>query len=569
MSYEFYEAQLRRQYALLQHKGCYTQAFCWDTINKRIVSRELLNGEEALISWAKKHNGQGNCFIGRNPRDKDGNVVVCTSLSLDIDPIREKGSGANDYQHDQSISFANLLISRLKYGVVCSSGNGALAMFPLETPMVKEQAEQYGKALEEYCRKFLVEAEHNGRGSLNVQIDSTYDAARLVKAMGCISTKGDKILWRHARFVAGIKHINMSESFLQTINKSISQTKVQVFIPEVEKGDFDRSKRDYAIAVRLKEQGFGPDDTYQSLLAVGMRGREDDYRRIVDKLYFSRADISELAPRNPITLWTPSSGYTEYTNRVHTGNPELPTGFSKLDRSTFGLTRGHIFTVGARTNAGKTTLAINVSVHLGKAGKRILYISTESTFQEIWDRYIACATGVSAFAIQHGLLHEHDKEIVDAFVKEFRDKHQFNIYDGSRPNIGIVRQAVEQSNCDVMVFDYFQHIENRETRELEEFVMQIKELAKQKQIAVLMCAQLHDRYDFKTHKPAPPMLFDIKNCKAISDESRVVVLLDWDRDNAIGDGAAAVKAILAKNKGVKEDVILKLDRTIPRFTEES
>jgi hypothetical protein len=62
---------------------------------------------------------------------------------------------------------------------------------------------------------------------------------------------------------------------------------------------------------------------------------------------------------------------------------------------------------------------------------------------------------------------------------------------------------------------------------------------------------------------------DVKNCKALNDESKVVVLLDWDRDGAQGDGAAAVKCILAKNKGPKQDCLLRLDRRIPVFSDET
>jgi hypothetical protein len=60
----------------------------------------------------------------------------------------------------------------------------------------------------------------------------------------------------------------------------------------------------------------------------------------------------------------------------------------------------------------------------------------------------------------------------------------------------------------------------------------------------------------------------MKNSKVLNDESHTVLLLDWDRDGVQGDGPAAVKVLMAKNKGPKVDIVLKLDRSVPRFTED-
>jgi replicative DNA helicase len=344
-------------------------------------------------------------------------------------------------------------------------------------------------------------------------------------------------------------------------------------IPDVAKGELDRSKADISLANRLKIQGFTAEDAYKSLVLHATRaGREDDYRRIIQKVYFDKGNISELVQGGldgkELQLWTPVNGLTEYRSRSSPGTPELPTGFKELDRATFGLVRGHIYTVGARTNGGKTTFSITVAAHLCGLSKRVLYVSTETQYAEIWDRYIAVSTGVSAFKIQHGLMSPTDTACVNVFIEQFKE-HQFFVYDGSRPNLFTLKQAIEQTKPDVVVLDYFQHAEGREVRELEDLVMGLKDMAKERSIALLVCAQLHDGYpNPKTGKVPPPAMRDIKNCKVLNDESRTVVLLDWDRDAAVGDGAAAVKIILAKNKGPKTDVVLKLDRSVPRFQDE-
>ncbi len=565
---KFYAQHFARQYELLGHEGHWSQCHCQDVTTGKLVSRELIYGKEKVKAWIAQNNGKGNVFIGRNPRSADGHVVACTSLSLDLDPIRDKGTAATPARHSKALESARLLSRRLSGSIIASSGNGALVLFPLRRPLPVERAERVGKAIENKARLLL----ESFKESINV--DHTHDAARLVKAMGTMSTKGDRALWRPARFIGPVPDIagagfKSCDEWIDQLEGEIRDEVSAGILPRV--GDeLDRSKADFALAARLKLQGFTPEEAVRSLKTYGLKeGREDRYyQQTVSKAY--AAPVSTVVARGtsgPVELWTPDNGLEGYRSREQRKEPELPTGFATIDRATHGLIRGHIFTVGARTNCGKTTFSVGVAFNLCNLGKRVLFISTETQYHEVWDRYIAHATGVSAFKLQHGLING-DGPQVQKFVERFK-QHSFIVYDGSRPTIPVIRQAVEQAAPDVLVIDYFQHAEGRETRELEELVMQIKELAKEKQIAVLMCAQLHDgAVNPKTNKLYAPTLGSMKNCKVLNDESRVVLLLDWDRDSQVGEAAAAVKCILAKNKGAREDCVLKLNRAIPRFEED-
>lgn len=570
MEFPFYEAQLRQQLRLLNHTGGYTQVHCHNVQTKQIVSRELLYGEEEVVKWAKAHNGKGNVFLGRARRDQYGQTDGSNLLSLDLDPVRDRDTAATAGQHKVACDAGRHILKQLNYGILSSSGNGSLLIFPLGRFLPKDEVEAMGKALESEARRLL----SSFSGSDKVIVDATWDCARLVKAMGAVSTKGDKNLWRHARFI-DTPYINhaRAEAFLERLRScnGLPETKAVSFqLPEVDKGELDRSKADIALANRLKLQGFGPEDTYRALCSYATRkGREDDYKRIVEKVYFNKGQIQDIVRESaPVELWTPASGASGYMER-HTGRRgiELPTGFSQIDRATNGLIRGHLFTVGARTNCGKTTFAVNVAYKLCRGGYSVVFVSTESTYHEIWDRYYAIGTGISAFKLQNRNLSPEELNTLRTFEAEFRS-HKLSIYDGSRPSSSLIQSILEQQKPDVLIFDYFQHVEARETRELEEFVMQLKDIAKASSTAVLMCAQLHDRYNPQTGKMYAPTLGDMKNSKVLNDESRVVLLLDWQRDGVLGDGPAAVKVLMAKNKGPKADIVMCLDRSIPKFSEE-
>lgn len=588
--YPFYEGQLRQQYQLLGHKGKYTQGRCINVQENKIVSQELLNGEEEVISWAQKVNGAGNVFLGRNPRQSDGTVAEFRCLSLDLDPERAKGTASSDESYNAAIRAGKAISSEFNYGVVCSSGNGALVLLPLREPVDKATGERWGKALENEAKRLIGEMHRipvgagndvlgqGLNGSTQIKVDSTFDAARLCKAMGAISTKGDRSLWRHARIIDATFQHRSPDRFYEWLTSIREEVQKPSVLPEVGKGELDRSKADIALANRLKLQGFGPEDALKSLMAFSMRPeRTDDHKRIIEKVYFGnrQGDTgngrgTEVADR-PIQLWTPANGAAEYNERRAGGRgvSDLTTGITRLDEITRGIPRNHILTVGARTDCGKTAFAIGAAYENCRRGKRVLYFSTENEYAEIWDRYFATATGISAYLIQDHNVSGLHKERLEAFSKDFSGKHQFAIYDGSRPTISDVRRAIEDYNPDLVIFDYFQHFEQKDARLLAEFVVQVHEIIREKKIGCLMTAMAHDRWDLKTRKPLPISMGDIKDCHTIQDESRTVVLLDWDRDSVVGDGAAAVKAVLAKNKGKRENLVLKLNRTTPRFEEET
>lgn len=568
----FYEAQLRQQYRLLGHEGHHTQGRCINLNENKIVSQKLLKSEDEVVSWSAAQNGKGNVFIGRAPRNAQGGVCGASCLSIDIDPIRAKGEAATEVQHKEALDAGKLVAKQLDYGVVGSSGNGALVLFPLGKFVDKESAEKLGRVLEDEARRLIQEAGLSEK----VTVDSTWDCARLCKAMGTLSVKGDARLWRHARFITNPSIVQAPpEGFIERLEQVVqavaARSSNQQVALGVEKGELDRSKADIALANRLKLEGFGPEDVLRSLKAYSMRpDREDDHRRIIQKVFFNQGEIKDLVNEKQIKLWTPingADGYNERRTGGRTGS-DLTTGIASLDRLTRGIPRTSILTVGARTDCGKTAFAIGAAYANCRAGKRVLYFSTENEYTEIWDRYFATATGISAYRIQDHKLDGFDRERFEAFSKDFSTKHQFAVYDGSRPSIADIRRAVEDFKPDLIGLDYFQHFEQKDARLLAEFVVQVHELVREKKIGCLMTAMAHDRWDLKTRKPLPISMGDIKDCHTIQDESRTVVLLDWDRDGVVGDGSAAVKCVLAKNKGPRDTLVLKLNRTIPRFEED-
>ena len=191
---EFNEQQARWQYKLLGHEGFCTRLRSQDMENGH-GNETLVEGEEAFIEWCKTLNGKRNLFIGRNPRDKKGNIIRATCVTLDIDPVRPAKEASSELQHSAALELGRTILSVCGPGNLCSSGNGALLIFPLEQPVTVD--------LDDFkirCKLFEDSIRSDYETS-NLKVDSTHDLARLLKVVGSVSTKGDRTQWRRARFL--------------------------------------------------------------------------------------------------------------------------------------------------------------------------------------------------------------------------------------------------------------------------------------------------------------------------------------------------------------------------------
>ncbi len=616
---EIIEAHTRQQYKLLGHEGFFTQCHAQEVNTNELISRELVCGADQVVKWARSFNGKANLFIGRNPRTSTGAVARVTSTTIDIDPKRAKGTAATEAQYREAIRAGNKAAALIAGSYVATSGNGALVIVPFEEALeVSPELTKTLRDFEEYVRQQVA--------TETINVDSTYDIPRLVKLMGSLSCKGDIHLRRPAKFLSDTQHRSAGRrgayGRVQELAKSISANNADGGVDALRSSSVDNRSNASTLQnserLNLAEQSLrrlskGRCDEYDSWLRVGIALKEFgdvgyrmwadwskqshkfDESALRDKWQSFRGDqqltigtlvswakqddpegrfnvqqpnTNGVLERHELVLWTPDNGMGGYEDRRREAEPEFPTGFKVIDTKTGGLIRGSIFTVGGRTNCGKTAFAVTVAESLCRSGKRVLYFSTETQYQEIWDRYFAVGTGISAFQISNGTASDDERRRLENYVRGFRKDHQFTVYDGSAPTYGLVRAAVKQIKPDVVVFDYFQHIAASETKELEGFVRDIKDLAKEFNIAVLMCAQLHDgRPDPRTGKVAKPTMIDMKSCKALNDESRVVLLLDWARDKEQTDGPVAVSANIAKNKGSCGEALLCLERNVPRFKE--
>lgn len=574
MPVELREQDVRTMYRLLQHNGYKTQVHAQNRQTNKIEDRRTLDSVDLLIAWTRKFNGRADLFIGRNPRAEDGQVAAITGLSIDIDPIRPKGTASNAAQLQRALQAGRDILRCPEYqgGHLSSSGNGCHAYWGFPVPLTTglEDFERKARSFEDEIRTKI---SHTYRSELNV--DSIFDNPRLVKIVGTTATKGQPSEWRCARYISPI---NWGSAFSGSVFERIQSCAITepmgdtstVFTTE----GMDRSKFDWDFAVQLKQKGYGPKDIYAALCTRGLKAgeRPDDAKRIVEKI-FKDSTTNTNQPRSgegyqepkPIEIYSPGTNFAEYEAQYISVRDkpcaELPTGLSVLDGHTNGLKKGSIWVVGARTGIGKTSFSITVANHLIGLDKRVLFFSTEMAWGDILNRFIAMGAGLPLFDLERGTLSsEHRRSYLD-YKESIKSKPLF-ICDKPEPTLGEVSEIVSRVRPDVFIFDHIQrvtHSNDQRYLELSRFVKGINTICRDTGAAGIINSQLN-----RLAESEPPALHHLKECGALEEEAHAVILLSRLSKNE-ADSEQFVLADLAKNRGPKGPIELKFIKSTTKF----
>lgn len=511
MAQEFLEHHVRLAYRTLRHKGYATLCHAQNMQTAQVADRRMVTNENDLVTWAKSWNGRANIFVGRNPRvvGDDKTLAGVTSWSLDLDPIRAKGTAASLDQVAKAVAAGQVYARAFRGGSVFYSGNGCqvLHTWPLLVP-------QSASAFREQCRQFKDDCIKRFAAP-GIEIDHVHEPERLMKLPGTLSTKGDRKDWRVARFLDDEDTFKDGSSVLRAIlSQGVSQAPLAAPTAE-ELGVKSKSEAQFAMAAFLKAKGYKAEQVLAALRnsPYGKANRDDDNVRIVQKVFSGQATVTNgRVEEKQVQVYTLQGAMDEHkrrkAERSTQTSPELPLGFRALDGLLWGIRRGNILTIGARTGVGKTALALNVACNVGRVGKRVLFFSTEMPVGEIVDRIVT---------IQGG--HESELSPLD-----------LRVCDESSPNIEAVRLACEEHKPDCVVFDYVQHTgdstsDNR-YRELSLFIRGFHDVAREFNFAGVLLSQLS-----RVAENEPPQLTHLKECGVLEEESSAVILMHRLMDN--------------------------------------
>lgn len=265
-------------------------------------------------------------------------------------------------------------------------------------------------------------------------------------------------------------------------------------------------------------------------------------------------------------LWAESIRKMEELATAPEGStPGIPSGFSILDGMTGGWLGGQVIVLAARPSVGKTALAMDFARAAAyRGGKSVLFFSLEMGNSELMLRLLAAEARVPLSSLKNGRLTEEERMNLFSVQELIQDG---NLMFDDTPDIGVshirsraTRQKASPAGLDLIIVDYLGLMKvpegnkqaNRQTQ-VAELSRQIKLLAKQLNIPIIMLSQLNRESESRVDKK--PAVSDLRESGAIEQDADCVMLIHRpdQSDPNIRPGEADL--IVAKNRNGPKDTI--------------
>lgn len=242
-------------------------------------------------------------------------------------------------------------------------------------------------------------------------------------------------------------------------------------------------------------------------------------------------------------------------SRTQGGIPGLPTGISELDETIMGLKNSDFIILASRPGMGKTSLALNMALNVGKkTGKAVAIFSLEMSRQQLATRLLSSEAYVDSKKLQTGMLSKDDWQKLSAATAAI-SRTKLYIDDNSIVTVSDMNaQCRRISDLGLVVIDYLQLMtsatgEGSESRlqAVAEISRMLKIMAKELNVPVLCLSQLSRASTQRQDKR--PMLSDLRESGSLEQDADIVLgLYREDYFNRETEDHNKAELIVMKNR---------------------
>ena len=278
----------------------------------------------------------------------------------------------------------------------------------------------------------------------------------------------------------------------------------------------------------------------------------------------------------------------------------LSTGYKYLDETLQGLKPSEMIVIAARPSVGKTSLAMNIAEAVatgmmitswaplkcsdGEPGKKhpVGIFSLEMPVESLTKRMLAGRAGVNMWRLNRELVPRNERErLTESLTSAMSDLKSAPMYVDDTAGLDIMdlraraRRMKKQFGIELIVIDYLQLCHCREgarqNRQIEVSMIsqQIKAMAKELKIPVIVLSQLSRANEQRGDKEEKPKLSDLRDSGAIEQDADVVFLLRRPSRIAsskeAGDKTLAIIDIAKNRNGETGEVEMSFVREYTRF----
>ncbi len=264
----------------------------------------------------------------------------------------------------------------------------------------------------------------------------------------------------------------------------------------------------------------------------------------------------------------------------YVGERSIQSGFTELDKITFGWKKGELIVIGGRPAMGKTALAISLARNIAILNRTsIAYFSLEMSTVQFMNRFLS---NVSNVEINHAELYsEKEQALLDDAEKIIEDAPIF-LDDTPALSVQELRtkasRLVREHQVKLIIIDYLQLMNasgmsysNRE-EEVSVITRSLKALAMELNIPIIALSQLNRRENREGIDGKRPQLSDLRESRTIEQDADMICFIHRPeyyrifQDEKGNDLHGMAEIIVAKNRnGKMEDTLLKFSSQIARF----
>ena len=238
--------------------------------------------------------------------------------------------------------------------------------------------------------------------------------------------------------------------------------------------------------------------------------------------------------------------------------PGLPSGFADLDRMILGLNKSDLILVAARPGMGKTSIALNMALHVAMNSKMaVVNFSLEMSREQLCTRLLASESFVDLKKLQTGQLSEAEwRKIAAATASIGATDMRFD--DNPTVSVADMNAACRRvPNLGLVVIDYLQLMQSAggrsgytnesRTQAVSDISRMLKIMAKELNVPVICLSQLNRANEGRQNKR--PMLSDLRESGAIEQDADIILgLYRDDYYNNETETPNVAECIILKNR---------------------
>lgn len=264
----------------------------------------------------------------------------------------------------------------------------------------------------------------------------------------------------------------------------------------------------------------------------------------------------------------------------YVGERAIQSGFTELDKITFGWKKGELIVIGGRPAMGKTALAISLVRNIAILNRTpIAYFSLEMSTVQFMNRFLS---NVSNVEINHAESYtKKEQALLDNAEKIIEDAPIF-LDDTPALSVQELRtkasHLIREHQVKLIVIDYLQLMNasgmiygNRE-EEVSLITRSLKALAMELNIPIIALSQLNRRENREGIDGKRPQLSDLRESRTIEQDADMICFIHRPeyyrifQDEKGNDLHGMAEIIVAKNRnGKMGDTLLKFSSQFARF----